>query len=402
MKRSNRKGFTIVELVIVIAVVAILTAVLIPTFGGIIEKANRSADEQAVAQMNTAIAIEGASEALTLDAALEALEENGITMDDLIPKSSGFGYVWNEEDGKFELVENATNPVAVAVKDADDFIAALDAVKYIRLDSNITINEEAAIDNADLTINLNGKTLAVNSGEKDRPLSLGTGADVTISGGNIVNTFAGGTYGVCENYGTLTLNNVNFTEGAGDGGASFRNRDGGKIYVNGGSYTVTAANGNQLFRNHAGATGCYLEINGATITSGSANSAADHGEYAIVIRAGEAKLTDVNVRGTHGAIAVEGGKVTIDGGEYFESNAAAGQHYGIYVSNAFDAAEVTVSNAGIRGGLYDICVCDSDGEGGEAINDITIKLTIKAGVNLLGNGLNETDLDGNGNVTVIR
>ena len=43
MKRFNKKGFTIVELVIVIAVIAILAAVMIPTFSGIIEKANKSA-----------------------------------------------------------------------------------------------------------------------------------------------------------------------------------------------------------------------------------------------------------------------------------------------------------------------------------------------------------------------
>ncbi len=46
MKRNNKKGFTIVELVIVIAVIAILSAVLIPTFGGIVDKANKSANEQ--------------------------------------------------------------------------------------------------------------------------------------------------------------------------------------------------------------------------------------------------------------------------------------------------------------------------------------------------------------------
>ncbi len=40
---KNRKGFTIVELVIVIAVIAILAAVLIPTFSGVIEKSNKSA-----------------------------------------------------------------------------------------------------------------------------------------------------------------------------------------------------------------------------------------------------------------------------------------------------------------------------------------------------------------------
>lgn len=40
--RNNKKGFTIVELVIVIAVIAILAGVLIPTFAGVINKANES------------------------------------------------------------------------------------------------------------------------------------------------------------------------------------------------------------------------------------------------------------------------------------------------------------------------------------------------------------------------
>lgn len=47
-KKNNRKGFTTVELVIVIAVIAILATALIPTFGGLINSANKTADEQAV------------------------------------------------------------------------------------------------------------------------------------------------------------------------------------------------------------------------------------------------------------------------------------------------------------------------------------------------------------------
>ena len=46
-KRNSKKGFTLVELVIVIAVIAILAGVLIPTFGGVIDKANQSAALQA-------------------------------------------------------------------------------------------------------------------------------------------------------------------------------------------------------------------------------------------------------------------------------------------------------------------------------------------------------------------
>ena len=46
MKRNNKKGFTIVELVIVIAVIAILAAVLIPNLSRLVRKANDSADLQ--------------------------------------------------------------------------------------------------------------------------------------------------------------------------------------------------------------------------------------------------------------------------------------------------------------------------------------------------------------------
>lgn len=42
-KKNNRKGFTIVELVIVIAVIAILATVLVPTFGNIIGNSKKTA-----------------------------------------------------------------------------------------------------------------------------------------------------------------------------------------------------------------------------------------------------------------------------------------------------------------------------------------------------------------------
>ena len=47
-KLNNKKGFTIVELVIVIAVIGILAAVLIPTFSNVIKNAKESAAMQSV------------------------------------------------------------------------------------------------------------------------------------------------------------------------------------------------------------------------------------------------------------------------------------------------------------------------------------------------------------------
>jgi type IV pilus assembly protein PilA len=44
--KTNKKGFTLVELVIVIAVIAILAAVLLPTFSGIIARAKLNSATQ--------------------------------------------------------------------------------------------------------------------------------------------------------------------------------------------------------------------------------------------------------------------------------------------------------------------------------------------------------------------
>ena len=54
MKKS-KKGFTIVELVIVIAVIGILAAVLIPTFTSVIDNANRSAAQSNIKNASTTL-----------------------------------------------------------------------------------------------------------------------------------------------------------------------------------------------------------------------------------------------------------------------------------------------------------------------------------------------------------
>ena len=57
MRSSNKKAFTIVELVIVIAVIAILAAVMIPAFSSLIKSATIRADESELVAVNTQLAI---------------------------------------------------------------------------------------------------------------------------------------------------------------------------------------------------------------------------------------------------------------------------------------------------------------------------------------------------------
>jgi type IV pilus assembly protein PilA len=43
-KSKNKKGFTLVELIVVMAILAILAAILIPSVGGMIERSNKAVD----------------------------------------------------------------------------------------------------------------------------------------------------------------------------------------------------------------------------------------------------------------------------------------------------------------------------------------------------------------------
>ena len=60
--KKKRKGFTIVELVIVIAVIAILATTLLPTFGNVIQSAQDSAAKQAAKNAYTRYMVEHAAE----------------------------------------------------------------------------------------------------------------------------------------------------------------------------------------------------------------------------------------------------------------------------------------------------------------------------------------------------
>ena len=107
MRKSNKKGFTVVELVIVIAVIAILAAVLIPTFAGLIQKANESKDTQLVKNLNTALR---ADEVLNgsnsnIDRALGVSLENGYNIEKLTPTSQGNEIVWDEVNNQFALIK---------------------------------------------------------------------------------------------------------------------------------------------------------------------------------------------------------------------------------------------------------------------------------------------------------
>ena len=99
MKKTNtKKGFTIIELVIVIAVIGILAAVLIPTFSGVIEKANESAAMQAARNEYELFLAEHAAE-------LDGTEDFVIVYKDT--------YAFDVIDGQFNATPVATKSESI-------------------------------------------------------------------------------------------------------------------------------------------------------------------------------------------------------------------------------------------------------------------------------------------------
>ena len=127
MRNTNKKGFTIIELVIVIAVIAILAAVLIPTVSGIIAKANESKDTQLVRNLNTALAADVDGDK-TMAGALAAAAKFGYDIEKINASATDNEILWDSVNNVFcylkgDKIEYIPEfPGAKAASDADYWV----------------------------------------------------------------------------------------------------------------------------------------------------------------------------------------------------------------------------------------------------------------------------------------
>ena len=172
INRNNKKGFTIVELVIVIAVIVILAAVLIPTFSSIVKKANQSADQQAVTNMNKILATE--EKPGTVDGVIEILTANNYA-GDLTTYYKDYTLAWVKEDNVIVLVENNAivypekyvgktfekiNPMAT---DADALVGSLSDGKVVYVGEDVKVEGGLTPSTTgDYEVKLNGNTIEVS------------------------------------------------------------------------------------------------------------------------------------------------------------------------------------------------------------------------------------------------
>ena len=246
MINSKKKGFTIVELVIVIAVVAILAAVLIPTFSNLVKKANVSADTQAVRQMNTALAIYEAENGkpTNVTEAKKALDSQLINVEGgLVPVSKGYAFYWDSQENEVVLVKYGETIKAsweiltanafgklVNASSKEELINALNTtgepvsitltndVTYDGVGETVTCRPDKqwktmneVTENEIIEIDLNGKTLNLNS--TIFSAFYVHGGNLTIKNGKLVSE--GVTQLMVVNPGIVTLKDVKIEHNSG-------------------------------------------------------------------------------------------------------------------------------------------------------------------------------------------
>jgi prepilin-type N-terminal cleavage/methylation domain-containing protein len=362
MKNLNKKGFTIVELVIVVAVIAILAAVLIPTFIGLVNQANLSADQQAVKQMNTQLAIVSAEKVpTTLDEAVDALDKAGYnSKDTLTPVSKGYSFYWYKTSNIVVLIKNDTKELiapegAIAnvgdelAKTGDDQVlfdlgldetlvfvdanvntsnglagALLSRQKDITVEGNIFVTDALANHATDATLNLKDNVVEAGVQREDHlgvrhyyALQNKEGATIVISaeeGGAIV------ARGV-ENKGTMTVKGGSISAIDSNGGAALWNYKGGTLVVDGGTFAATSVSYvdtthcPQALANDGG----VVTVNGGTFTTATEGKDA---AYLVNNYGGEMTINGGDFIGKRGAISAEvtnghtSSKITINGGTF--------------------------------------------------------------------------------------
>lgn len=103
---SRKNGFTVIELVIVIAIIAILAAVAIPTFAGVIKDAQVSAKIQTAENINKLLIIDEISndKPLCMQDALAILSDSGFGYADFSVEN-GMLIIWSRKENRVAVVD---------------------------------------------------------------------------------------------------------------------------------------------------------------------------------------------------------------------------------------------------------------------------------------------------------
>ncbi len=135
--QKKKKGFTLVELLVVIAILAILASVSVVGYLSFTNKAKESNDTSLTTQMNTILQGEGATEGANKtahDAVLD-LKDNGLDVTKLTPTSEGYEFVYDLSQDKFFLLDGEK---IVAPSNATVSANKTDIYKFVGKDGELS------------------------------------------------------------------------------------------------------------------------------------------------------------------------------------------------------------------------------------------------------------------------
>lgn len=240
MKTQNKKrGFTIIELVIVVTVIAILSAVLIPTFAGIIKKSRLSADQQAVRGINLELAAADDADLADLDSVEAYLVGLGYTIENYKPVSKNYRLAYAPSLKKVVLV-NDENKIVYPAEYANEQVTVEIAEGA---EEKVITELNTADDIALVAMSRGGEVSIPTAGLNiDTGIYLTKNTTITLAGNISATADKVGDGVFCAKSGTLTLEGNGTVNAVGDNDYSMALwADGGKIVINGGVYTNEGA-----------------------------------------------------------------------------------------------------------------------------------------------------------------
>ena len=184
MNRNTKKGFTIVELIIVIAVIAVLAAVLIPTFSNLINQAQQAKDTALVSDLNKGLKMSG-KEFDTMHDALTAVEENvGINVAKINAVASESEILWDSVNQCFVYLKGGeTTPTYIPDSKSKDVNGQYDYWQIVKAPTTTNVYSQyiSGTDyTADVTVST-GLDVGENTGIKNVTYShTGTAQSVVV------------------------------------------------------------------------------------------------------------------------------------------------------------------------------------------------------------------------------